>query len=111
MSLTPGTRLGTYDILAPRGAGGMGEVYRAKDLRLGRVVAVKVLPAEVASSSDRLARFESIRVKREERRVGSTALCSSFPCLSQPPTTLYSTTCGGGIAKWLRRRSWGRSSK
>src|SRR6185312_8650064 len=64
MPLTPETRLGTYEILGPLGAGGMGEVYRAKDLRLGREVAVKVLPSEVASSPDRLARFE-----REARTV------------------------------------------
>ena len=64
MLLPRSTRLGTYEILGPLGAGGMGEVYRAKDLRLGREVAVKVLPAEVASSPDRLARFE-----REARTV------------------------------------------
>ena len=58
MSLTPGTRLGSYEILAPIGTGGMGEVYRAKDTRLGREVAVKVLPADVASDGARLARFE-----------------------------------------------------
>ncbi len=58
MTLVPGTRLGAYEILGPIGAGGMGEVYRARDLRLGREVAVKVLPAEVASSPDRLGRFE-----------------------------------------------------
>ena len=56
--LTPGGRLGTYQILAPLGAGGMGEVYRAKDLRLGREVAVKVLPPELASNVDHLTRFE-----------------------------------------------------
>ncbi len=58
MSLTAGTRLGPYEILAPLGAGGMGEVYRAKDSRLGRDVAIKVLPEEFASDKDRLARFE-----------------------------------------------------
>lgn len=58
MPLAPGTRLGTYEIVAPLGAGGMGEVYRARDSRLGREVAIKVLPAEVASSDERLARFE-----------------------------------------------------
>ncbi len=64
MPLAPQTRLGTYEILGPLGAGGMGEVYRARDLRLGREVAIKVLPADVASSPDRLARFE-----REARTV------------------------------------------
>ena len=58
MPLTPTTRLGPYEIIAPLGAGGMGEVYRARDTRLGRDVAVKVLPADVANSPDRLARFE-----------------------------------------------------
>ena len=64
MPLSPGTRLGTYEIIGPLGAGGMGEVYRAKDLRLGREVAVKVLPEVVATSPDRLVRFE-----REARTV------------------------------------------
>ena len=53
----PGTRLGPYEILAPIGAGGMGEVYRARDTRLNREVAVKVLPEAVASDVERLARF------------------------------------------------------
>ncbi len=56
--LTPGTRLGPYEIVAPLGAGGMGEVYRARDTRLGREVAVKVLPPGFASDADRLRRFE-----------------------------------------------------
>jgi len=64
MSLALGSRLGTYEILSPLGAGGMGEVYRARDMRLGRDVAIKVLPEAVASSPDRLARFE-----REARTV------------------------------------------
>src|SRR5213593_2474327 len=53
-----GTRLGPYEILAPLGAGGMGEVYRARDTRLGREVAIKVLPPEVVADADRLRRFE-----------------------------------------------------
>src|SRR5258707_5190862 len=58
MPLTSGTRFGPYEILAPLGAGGMGEVYRDRDTRLGRDIAVKVLPESVAASPDRLARLE-----------------------------------------------------
>ena len=58
MTLSAGTRLGPYEILSPLGSGGMGEVYRARDSRLGRDVAIKVLPAGVASNPDRLKRFE-----------------------------------------------------
>ncbi len=64
MALSAGARLGTYEVVAPLGAGGMGEVYRARDLRLRREVALKVLPAEVAADAHRLARFE-----REARTV------------------------------------------
>ncbi|HKB70622.1 MAG TPA: protein kinase [Thermoanaerobaculia bacterium] len=56
--LTPGTRLGPYEVLAPLGAGGMGEVYRARDTRLGREVAIKVLPEALARDPERIARFE-----------------------------------------------------
>ncbi len=58
MTLAAGFRLGPYEILAPLGAGGMGEVYLARDPRLGREVAIKVLPAEVATDPERLRRFE-----------------------------------------------------
>ena len=58
MSLAPGSRLGPYEILAPLGAGGMGEVYRARDARLGREIAIKVLPASFSQDPDRLRRFE-----------------------------------------------------
>src|SRR5687767_5924193 len=58
MTLTAGTRLGPYEILSNLGAGGMGEVYKAHDTRLDRVVAIKVLPAAFASDPERLVRFE-----------------------------------------------------
>jgi serine/threonine protein kinase len=58
VTLAPGTHLGPYEIVTPIGAGGMGEVYRARDTRLGRDVAVKVLPASVSTDPDRLQRFE-----------------------------------------------------
>ncbi len=82
--LASGTRLGPYDIVAPLGAGGMGEVYRARDTRLGREVALKVLPEAFARDSDRLARFE-----REARIVAG---------LNHPNiVTLFSVEDVGGI--------------
>jgi serine/threonine protein kinase len=57
VALTPGTRLGVYEIVAPLGAGGMGEVYRGRDSKLNRDVAIKVLLPAVADDPDRLARF------------------------------------------------------
>ncbi|MGE5176984.1 MAG: protein kinase domain-containing protein [Hyphomicrobiales bacterium] len=66
MSLTPGTRLGVYEILGPLGAGGMGEVYRARDTRLGREIAIKVIPRHLASTPEVRARFE-----REARVISS----------------------------------------
>jgi len=66
MALAPGTRLGSYEILAAIGRGGMGEVYRAADSRLGRTLAIKVIPAEVAGDAVRRERFE-----REARAVAS----------------------------------------
>ncbi len=66
MALTPGTRLGPYAITAQIGAGGMGEVYRATDTKLDRDVAIKVLPASLASDPDRIARFQ-----REARSISA----------------------------------------
>ena len=56
--LTAGTRIGPYEVIGPLGAGGMGLVYRARDPRLKRDIAIKVLPDDVATSPERLARFE-----------------------------------------------------
>ena len=66
MSLQPGARVGAYEIVSPIGAGGMGEVYRARDTRLDRTVAIKVLPAEMSSDPDRRERFD-----REARAISS----------------------------------------
>src|SRR5271169_4421351 len=66
MVLSPGTRLGSFEIVAPLGAGGMGEVYRARDTRLDRIVAIKVLPEHLARSADMRQRLE-----REARAISS----------------------------------------
>ena len=65
MSLTPHTRVGPYEIAAAIGAGGMGEVYRARDLRLGREVAIKMLPAQLIDNERAVERF-----RREARAAG-----------------------------------------
>ena len=84
MALLPGVRLGTFEILGPLGAGGMGEVYRARDARLDRDVAVKVLPHEVAADPTRLERFT-----REARAIAA---------LNHPHiVTIYSTEEADGI--------------
>jgi eukaryotic-like serine/threonine-protein kinase len=84
MTLTAGTRLGHYDLVSALGAGGMGEVYRARDLRLSRDVAIKILTAAFTSDPDRLARFE-----REARILAS---------LNHPNiATIYRIEDAGGI--------------
>jgi serine/threonine-protein kinase len=92
MSLVAGTRLGPYEIQAAIGAGGMGEVYKARDTRLDRTVAIKVLPAELSADPERRARFE-----REARAVAALAhphICTLFDVGEHPSTgsgqaTLY----------------------
>jgi eukaryotic-like serine/threonine-protein kinase len=76
VSIAPGTRLGAYEVIGLVGAGGMGEVYKARDVRLDRSVALKILPTEVAADPDRRARFE-----REARAISSLDhphICSLF---------------------------------
>ncbi len=83
MPLTPGTTLGPYEILAPIGAGGMGEVYRARDTRLDRTVAIKVLPEHVASDPDLKQRFE-----REAKIISSLNhphICTLYDIGNQTP--------------------------
>src|ERR1017187_10700397 len=66
MALTPGSKLGPYEIQSPLGAGGMGEVYRARDTRLDRTVAIKILPAHLSDNPEAKQRFD-----REARAVSS----------------------------------------
>ncbi len=82
MPLRPGARLGPYEIVAPLGAGGMGEVFRARDTRLGREVAVKVLPRELAADPDRRLRFQ-----REARAISGLQhanICALFDVGCEP---------------------------
>src|SRR5262252_7727679 len=76
MALTHGTRLGPYEILAPLGAGGMGEVYRARDTRLQREVAVKVLPASLSESAQIRERFE--REAQTISRLSHPHICTLY---------------------------------
>ena len=74
MSLSPGDRLGPYEIVAPIGAGGMGEVSKARDTRLDRIVAIKVLPATLASDSQFRERFD--REARTISQLDHPNICS-----------------------------------
>src|SRR5215472_2013436 len=85
MAIHRGSRLGPFEIVEPLGSGGMGEVYRARDTRLEREVAIKVLPAEFASNSERLKRFE-----KEAR---------SASALNHPNiVTIYDVGSQGGVS-------------
>jgi serine/threonine protein kinase len=84
MALTSSIKLGPYEIVAPLGAGGMGEVYRARDARLGRDVAIKVLPQHLSSNPDLKARFE-----REARAISALShphICHLYDIGSQDGT-------------------------
>ena len=88
MSLTPGTRLGPYEIVSPLGGGGMGEVFRARDTRLDRMVAIKTLRPEFAADPERRARFE-----REAHAIG--ALTHPHICPLYDVGSAQLTTAGG----------------
>src|SRR6202011_1433633 len=83
MPLSAGTRLGPYEIVSPLGVGGMGEVYRAKDTRLERVVAIKVLPAGVTVSPQTLDRFQ--REPRAASALNPPNICTIFNVGTDPP--------------------------
>ncbi len=90
MALESGSRLGPYEILSLIGAGGMGEVYKARDTKLGREVAIKVLPAAFAEDKERLSRFE-----REARLLAS---------LNHPNiTTIHDVQTRPLVLRFLRR--------
>src|SRR5438093_869772 len=74
--MTPGTRLGPYEIVAPLGAGGMGEVYKARDTRLDRAVAVKILPAEFSQNAHLKLRFE--REAKTISRLSHPHICALY---------------------------------
>jgi Tol biopolymer transport system component len=84
MSLAPGSRLGPYEIVSPLGAGGMGEVYKARDTRLDRAVAVKILPERLSSSADARQRFE--REARVISRLSHPHICALYDVGQQDGT-------------------------
>src|SRR5512134_2854468 len=92
MSLAAGTRLGPYEVLGLIGAGGMGEVYQARDTRLGRTVAIKVLPALLSADAERRARFE--REAKTIAGLNHPHICTlhdvgEHPSTGAGPATLY----------------------
>src|SRR5438477_149143 len=97
MSLVPGARLGAYQILALIGTGGMGEVYRARDLKLNREVAVKILPDQFALDADRLARF-----KREAQVLASLNVPNIAIIHGERTRTVFTRSC----SSWSTVRRW-----
>src|ERR1700730_11223209 len=105
MSLTSGKRLGPYEIQSPLGAGGMGEVYRARDMRLDRTVAIKVLPHHLSSNLDLKQRFE-----REARAISSLnhpRICTLHDVGHQDGTDFLVMECleGESLAERLKKGS------
>jgi len=86
MSIAAGTKLGSYEVVAPLGAGGMGEVYQAHNTKLGRDVAIKVLPEALAHEPDRLSRFQSeakmLAALNSRRLRGLLRWTDSLPCFT-----------------------------
>jgi len=101
MSLTPGTRLGSYEVIAPLGAGGMGEVYRARDTRLDRDVAIKVLPESFAADPERAARFE--REARVLASLNHPHIAQVHGAVDAPPALVMELVDGEDLAHRLAR--------
>ena len=103
MPLAAGTKLGPYEILSPLGAGGMGEVYRARDTRLDRSVAVKILPAHLSADTSAKARFE--REARTVSALNHPNICALFDVGSQNGTEFLVMECieGESLAERLAR--------
>ena len=93
LMLAPGTRLGPYEIVARIGGGGMGEVYKARDTRLSRDVAIKILPLHVADDSDRRARFE--REAHTISRLNHPHICTLYDVGEQDGVTYLVTSKAG----------------
>ena len=110
MALLPGTRLGPYEVVAPLGAGGMGEVYRARDTRLERPVAIKILPLHL---TDRLEARERSNAKRTPSRLSITLTFANFTSRRAE----WSQLSGNGDARrrdpgfWLFRPTLDRSPR
>jgi hypothetical protein len=112
MALPSGTKLGPYEVLGPLGAGGMGEVYRARDTRLERDVAIKVLPGHLSTHPDLRARFER-EAKHRRGQLGGAApesACSDRQCAARPalakPLCASRATPAAGWASALRTGGW-----
>ena len=101
MALTPGTRLGPYEIISPLGAGGMGEVYRATDTRLERVVAIKVLPDGATASPQALERFQ--REARAASALNHPNICTIYDVGTDPPFIAMELLEGETLEQHLRR--------
>ena len=100
ISLDFGAKLGPYEIVAPLGAGGMGEVYRARDTRLDRSVAIKILPTHLSENPEARDRFD-----REARAISSLShpnICHLYDVGTQDGTRLASSVCRDGVA--IRRK-------
>src|SRR6187549_1000751 len=101
MALSPGVRLGPYEILGPLGAGGMGEVYRARDTRLERVVAIKVLPGGIAASPQTVERFQ--REARAASALNHPNICTIYDVGTDPPFIAMELLEGETLQERLRR--------